>query len=212
MHASDVVRCPPAPRAGSVVGAVTNVLHSKVYVSTNVGTKYVGTTPFDIVSGSSICTDATGEALFELTRSKRSVFCITLDSTVVQVTPTVDLTASFQKGETWCSIRPTDGTFSIPIGAVQLRASKAKAALFGIVIRSRALVIRSRTTVKKSATIKVVEGSVSGSTQRQPFTVPSSREKLISSSGEPSTGTSALGLTAEERVAIAQLRLARPNP
>jgi hypothetical protein len=191
-HASVFGSCPAAPSAGGSVGTVTNVLHSKLYV----GSTYVGATPFDILSGSFICTDDTGEAVFDLARSNRSVICAALQLTVIQVTPSASLTANVQRGTTWCSIRPSDGPFAAPIGT--LRVAATRQTIVGIVVASR------------TAVIKVVEGSVSLSTRRLTrATVSRSRQVLVFISGTSKPGP--LTLSSEERVAIAQLRLAKPT-
>jgi hypothetical protein len=195
---ADVVRCLPASGAGVIVGAITNVLHSKVYV----GSKYVGTTPFYIASGRYVCTDDTGEALFDLTRSQKSVACIALHSTVVQVTPTADRTMSFQKGATWCSIRPNDGQFASPTGGLGLKAKEPS--LVGIIVT------KSIAFTKSTAVIKVVEGTISLSTRVKPaVTVRSPAQRRVSSSGIITKERFAL--SGDEQVAIAQLRLARPT-
>jgi hypothetical protein len=191
-HAALVFSCPTTSRAAGIVGSIKKVLHSKVYV----GNRFVGFTPFDVPSASSICTDTAGEAVFDLARSKRSVVCVALNSTVVQVTPTVSVTTSFQQGRTWCSMQLKDGPFSSPTGRLQLRAKRQ--ALVGVIV------------TKRSAVVKVVEGSVSLSTRvRRPVTVSSPSQNLVSSSGLIRKGS--LVLSPEERVAIAQLRVARPT-
>jgi hypothetical protein len=112
--------------------------------------------------------------------------------------PAVSLTTSFQTGATWCSIRPNDGRFASPIGTLQLKATTQ--ALVGVFV------------TKSSAVIKVVEGSISLSTLRvrpNPVTVAHPGQRLVSGSGLIKTET--LALSGEERVAIAQLRIARPT-
>jgi hypothetical protein len=193
-HAVLAFSCPTTSRAGGIVGSIKKVLHSKVYV----GNRYVGVTPFDVASASSICTDTAGEAVFDFARSNRSTVCVALNSTVVQVTPTVSVTTSFQQGATWCSIQPKDGSFSSPTQRLQLRAKRQ--ALVGVSV------------TKRSAVVKVVEGSVSLSTRVRPHpvTVSSRSQRLVSSGGLIKKGEP-LALSAEERVAIAQLRVARPT-
>jgi hypothetical protein len=188
--------CRPTSTAGDVVGAITNVLHSKVYLSG----QYVGATPFEIASGNRISTDGTGELIFDLAKSRKSVVCIVLPRTVVQVTPK-DSTASFLRGDTWCSIQPTDGWFTSPIGSFRsIRSSRSKEpkpALVGVIdVR------------KGSAVIKVVEGSVSVSKSRRTLgvAVPQGRQWR----GIAGTKPTPLRLSGDDRVAIAQLQLAQP--
>jgi hypothetical protein len=188
-HADSI--CPATTNAGRVVGTVTRVLHSKVYV----GRRYVGATPFAVGSHSHICTDGTGEAIFDLARSNKNVVCITLRKTDVQVTPSVPVAAAFGHGASWCSIRRSDRQqIAMPIGSSRLWTTKR--ALVGVVVRN--------------GTIKVAEGSISLSTRRHRKAISVSRgmQVVVFVSGEISK-LKGISLSSEERVAIAQLRLAQ---
>jgi hypothetical protein len=185
------VVCPPSS-ASRVVGTVTKVVHSKVYV----GRRYVAATPFDLRSRSHICTDDTGEAIFGLARSNKSLVCIALRRTDVQVRPSVALAATVHHGTSWCSIRWSDGSLGVPIGEVRLRPPKGARALVGGV------------RVGGSATIKVEEGSIFVSTRlRKRVKVSRRRQVVVFRNGQVSAGK--LKLSTDDRVAIALLRLAR---
>jgi hypothetical protein len=193
--------CPPTSGAGGIVGTITNVLHSKVYV----GSKYVGTTPFPIDSRSRICTDRTGEVVFNLARAKKSLVCIALPSSVVELTPNTSLTAAIEKGRTWCSINPSDGSFAAPIAGLTIKASTQGKTLVGVIV-----------VPKHTARVEVYQGAISlrryrGKVRLKPDAfVASGFQALVRSNGD--VEQSSFKPSNEELVVIAQLRLARPTP
>lgn len=193
--------CPARTGKSPTVGTITNVLHSKVYV----GDKYVGTTPFPLASGNSICTDNTGEAVFNLARSNKSLVCIALRSTRVELTPENSLTTNLQRGTTWCSIRPSDGNFAAPIAGLRLNAPNTQG-LVGMTVDPKSRTARIRVYQGK---VTLRRNSARGNLLR-PATVSSSKQALVRANGQLAVEPFRPG--ADELVVIAQLRLARPTP
>jgi hypothetical protein len=194
------VACPPlqvsGSAGGSVVGVLTDVLHSRVYLDK----KYVGAPPVNITAGSRVCTDAKGQAVFNLSASKKATKCIVLPKTVLQASPpslSPRLTLNFEAGNLWCSIRRTDGYFGAPYVApnkrVRFIARTSSATLVGIVVDERV------------TTIKVSSGYVYVAARSRAIVGPQ-RQVTIDARGIPGRPTK-LVLAAQERIALAKFRL-----
>jgi hypothetical protein len=183
--------CPSASSSGSVVGTIANVLHSTVYV----GGSFVGVTPFDVASGSFVCTDTAGQAILDLSRSKRSLLCVELESTMLQVTVPSKVAASVVRGSIWCSLQLSAGYVSASIAGVKLRATKR--ALVGVAV------------VGKVAVIKVLEGSAFVTPTRAHDGVSSSQQLLVFPTGLMKK--SRFLPSSADQVAVARVRLAQPS-
>jgi hypothetical protein len=187
--------CAFGSKAGSAVGTITSVLHSTVYV----GEAFVGATPFDVPSGSLVCTDAAGQAVVDFSRSKRGVVCVALESTTLQVAVPAKTAATLVRGSIWCSLRGTSSSISAALGGVQLRTTGA---LVGLVTD----------VVRKITTVKVVDGTVLVATRLRPSVkVSSSRGLLLISTSGAAKGPGSFQPTSAEQVAIARVRLAQPS-
>jgi hypothetical protein len=198
MAAPRSVACPPLLASGfaggSVVGVLTDVLHSRVYLDK----KYVGAPPVDIHAGSRVCTDEKGQAVVTLSPSKKTTKCMILPKTALRASPPgSQLTLNFEAGNVWCSIRRTDRYFGAPYVAsnkrVRFIARTSSASLVGIVVDAR------------TTTIKVYTGSVYVFA-RSRVIVSRFRQVTIDAKGVPGRPTK-LVLAAQERIALAKLRL-----
>jgi hypothetical protein len=182
--------CPPtsgaASSTGDVVGSVTEVLHSRVYVDRS----YVGAVPFKLVAGSRVCTDEKGEATIVLSGAGKPVTCILLARSALQVR---SRSLDFKAGTTWCSVRRAASSFGAP--PKSRVTTKKTPTVLGVV-------------VERATTVKVSSGSVDVFPARgHTVPVPSGYRVKIDATGRAGNATKGLTLTIEER--IAKLRLAR---
>jgi hypothetical protein len=190
------LRCPSASVSTELVGAVTDVLHSRVYVDR----RYVGSPPVDVSAGSRICTDDRGEAIFDLSRSGKATRCILLPSSRVQAYPNGTgsaLTARFEAGTAWCVMRRDDGAFTTAGARVRtLRARTQSDSIVGVVID------------ETETTVKVLKGvALIAPRAPHPVVLHSGRELTVDRRGRAGPSKH-LSLSVEERIAIARLRLA----
>ncbi len=194
------VSCPVAgapSSTGEIAGAITDVLHSRVYVDR----KYVGAPPLDVAAGSRVCTDEQGEAVFDLARSGKTTLCIILPNTTLQArSPRSWPAINFETGTAWCSFKLADRSIGAPSTLVRLTARTIRTkTIAGVAVNARG------TTVKVwSGSVLVTAGTPS---QRKPL--DQKHQVRINRAGRFAS-VAGLSLTAEERIAIAKLRVARP--
>jgi hypothetical protein len=188
--------CPAASLSsdnGGAVATITHVLHSKVYVDT----KFVGTVPFDIVSGDRICTNESGQAVFDLSPSRRAAACIVLPGSALTVfsgtaTPAID----FESGSAWCALRRGDASVGASTSRLRRIAAETPTAIVGVVVAGA------------STTIKVWSGKVSVYARTRRLLLKASRQVRVSALGTPGAIT-AITVGTADKIAVAKLRLAQ---
>jgi hypothetical protein len=189
-------RCPVvsiSPSTGGAVATITDVLHSRVYVDT----KFVGTVPFDVVSGGRICTNESGEAIFDLSPSRRTAACIMLPSSALSVaeattTPAIDV----ETGSAWCALRRANASAGARTKRVRRISAATPTVIVGVVVSGA------------STTVRVWSGKafVYARTRR---VIGAAHQLTISALGTPGAITPS-SISAVDKIAIAKLRLAQP--